>query len=171
MAAHNERPVIFPLSNPTANSECTAQEAYDWTDGRVIFASGSPFGDVAHGGSTYAPSQCNNMFVFPGLGLGVTLAGAKTVSDRCLYQCAVALSGALTEDETARGQVFPSVSRIREVSHRVAIAAARQAFEEGHATKVDGDLMSPLNPGALETLVKKKMYEPVYVPLVHYLID
>ena len=78
---------------------------------------------------------------------------------------------ALTEDETARGQVFPSVSRIREVSHRVALAAARQAYEEGHATKLEADLMSPLNPGALEAVVKKKMYEPVYVPLVHYLID
>lgn len=86
MASHVEKPIIFPLSNPTSKSECTAEQAYKWTNGNLIFASGSPFDPVEmEDGNTFSSSQCNNMYIFPGLGLGATLCGAKTVTDRMLY--------------------------------------------------------------------------------------
>lgn len=89
MARHVDRPVIFPLSNPTTKAECTAEQAFEWTDGRCVFASGSPFQPVhMDDGRVLDPSQCNNMYVFPGLGLGATVCGAKKVTDRMLYVAA-----------------------------------------------------------------------------------
>ena len=86
MASNVEKPIIFPLSNPTSKSECTAAQAYEWTDGNLIFASGSPFEPVEMSdGRSYTVSQCNNMYIFPGLGLGASLCGAKRVTDRMLY--------------------------------------------------------------------------------------
>lgn len=86
MASNVEKPIIFPLSNPTSKSECTAAQAYEWTDGNLIFASGSPFEPVQMSdGRSYTVSQCNNMYIFPGLGLGASLCGAKRVTDRMLY--------------------------------------------------------------------------------------
>jgi malate dehydrogenase (oxaloacetate-decarboxylating)(NADP+) len=84
-----DKPIIFPLSNPTSKSECSAAQAYKWTDGNLIFASGSPFDPVEMGdGRTYTVSQCNNMYIFPGLGLGASICGAKRVTDRMLYLAA-----------------------------------------------------------------------------------
>lgn len=89
MASNVEKPIIFPLSNPTSKSECTAAQAYEWTNGNLIFASGSPFEPVERGdGTNYTVSQCNNMYIFPGLGLGASLCGAKRVTDRMLYLAA-----------------------------------------------------------------------------------
>ena len=86
MATHVDKPIIFPLSNPTIKSECTAAQAYEWTNGNLVFASGSPFDPVDIGdGKKYTVSQCNNMYIFPGLGLGASLCGAKKVTDRMLY--------------------------------------------------------------------------------------
>lgn len=162
MAANCERPIIFPLSNPTVKAECTAEQAFEWTNGSCIFASGSPFQPVTlSNGNTFFPTQCNNMYVFPGLGLGATVAGCRTVSDRMLYVAAEALANFVTKEELAQGKVFPHISNIREVSHRVAVAVAEQAVREGQATK--------LNASAMEDLPKhiaNKMYYPEYVPLV-----
>jgi malate dehydrogenase (oxaloacetate-decarboxylating)(NADP+) len=162
MAANCKQPIIFPLSNPTVKAECTAEQAFEWTNGTCIFASGSPFEPVTlTNGKTFYPTQCNNMYVFPGLGLGATVAGCKTVTDRMLYVAAEALANFVTEEELSQGKVFPHISNIREVSHRVAVAVAEQALREGQATK--------LNATALEDLPKhiaNKMYYPEYVPLV-----
>lgn len=162
MATHCERPIIFPLSNPTIKSECTAEQAFEWTDGKCIFASGSPFGAVTlKDGRTFYPTQCNNMFVFPGIGLGATVAGAKTVSDRMLYEAAVALANYLTDEELAVGKVFPHVSKIRDVSHKVAVAVVEEAIRTGQATRIDEQAKVDL-----ETHVRSKMYDPLYAPLV-----
>ncbi len=152
MSSHVASPIIFPLSNPTSKAECTAENAYAWSNGRCIFASGSPFDPVVYNGKTFRPSQCNNMvrgakpphldcllslvtvgvsreffwsqFIFPGLGLGVLLAKAKVVSDDMFYASAKALASALTPEERESGMCFPAVSRIREISARVATAGA-----------------------------------------------
>mmetsp|Transcript_12239 Transcript_12239/g.17946 ORF Transcript_12239/g.17946 Transcript_12239/m.17946 type:complete len:620 (+) Transcript_12239:78-1937(+) len=162
MAANCNRPIIFPLSNPTTKAECTAEQAFEWTEGRCIFASGSPFDPVEmKDGRTFYPTQCNNMFVFPGVGLGVTVAGCKTVTDRMLYVAAEALANFVSPEELKEGKVFPHVSAIREVSHRVAVAVVREAIRDGQASK-----LTKTATDNLEEYVSKKMYYPEYVPLV-----
>lgn len=162
MAKNCERPVIFPLSNPTIKAECTADQAFEWTDGKCIFASGSPFDPVTMGEEkVFYPTQCNNMYIFPGLGLGASLAGAKTVSDKMLYVAAEALANFVTDDELEEGKVFPALNKIRDVSRSVAVAVIDQAIAEGQATKIDSSKIDDL-----EAFVNKKMYDPVYVPLV-----
>ena len=162
MASNVDRPIIFPLSNPTTNAECTAELAFEWTDAKCIFAAGSPFDPVTmEDGRTFYPTQCNNMYVFPGIGLGATVCGAKTVTDRMLYVAAEALANFVTEEELAEGKVFPHINKIREVSHRVAVAVIREAAREGQASKV-----SEKDMANLEEFVAKKMYEPIYTPLI-----
>ena len=165
MAANNERPIIFPLSNPTASAECTAEHAYRWSDGRCIFGSGSPFAPVQHNGQVHTPSQVNNMFIFPGLGLGATLCGAKYISQGIVYSTSVALAGSLTAEERQNGQIFPAVNRIREISHSVAMAVIRQAHSEGltNPSKLAGVNLDDEEQFA--TWVSSKMYDPCYVPI------
>ncbi|CAB9514187.1 NAD-dependent malic enzyme [Seminavis robusta] len=162
MAANVERPIVFPLSNPTTRAECTAEQAYEWTEGRCIFASGSPF-DPVHfdDGRVMYPSQCNNMYVFPGLGLGATVSGAKTVTDRMLYIAAEALAKFVPDEDVAQGKVFPPINRIREVSHRIAVAVVEEAIRDGQATKLTEDELEDI-----DSFVARKMYYPEYVPLV-----
>mmetsp|Transcript_912 Transcript_912/g.1924 ORF Transcript_912/g.1924 Transcript_912/m.1924 type:complete len:644 (+) Transcript_912:85-2016(+) len=162
MANNVEKPIIFPLSNPTSKSECTAAQAFEWTNGNLIFASGSPFDPVElDDGKTFTTSQCNNMYIFPGLGLGASLCGAKRVTDRMLYIAAKALAECLTPEEARNGQVFPHISNIRLVSRRVAVAVIEEAIATGIATKISAD-----DRKDIDAFVAKKMYYPEYVPLV-----
>lgn len=162
MAKHVERPIVFPLSNPTSVAECTAEQAYQWTKGKCVFASGSPFDPVKFEGNLYSPSQCNNMFIFPGVGLAAVVCQATRVTDRMLYAAAKALSQCLTEEEIANGQVFPSVENIRNVTLKVATAVVQCALDD----EVAGFRPKIRRGASLEDFVASKMYYPTYHSLV-----
>jgi malic enzyme len=157
MAAINERPIVFPLSNPTSKSECTAEEAVCWSDGRAIVATGSPFEPVVYRGRTYRIGQGNNALVFPGVGLGLFAGRVRRVTDAMFLDAARALAGQVTEVDLASGAVYPPVSRIRDCSHAVACAVIRRASAEGHAA-------SALLNG-LEDTVRGAMWFPRYRPI------
>ena len=157
MAKLNERPLVFPLSNPTSKSECTAEDAIRWSDGRAIVATGSPFAPVTCGGRTHRIGQCNNAFVFPGVGLGACVARARYISDGMFLDAAKALAANVTAEDLAESAVYPKLSRIRDCSHAVACAVIRRAVAEGHA---DPDIL--LN---LEETVRRAMWFPEYLPI------
>jgi malate dehydrogenase (oxaloacetate-decarboxylating)(NADP+) len=156
MGEMNDRPIIFALSNPTAKSECTAEQAYGWTDGRAIYASGSPFDPVEIGGRTLVPGQANNAYIFPGVGLGLIISGAEHVTDGMFYAAAKTLAGMSSEDAIAQGCLFPPLTQIRDVSAAIATAVAELAYERQLASKP-----LPHNVDLAEH-VRGQMYEPVY---------
>jgi malic enzyme len=133
LAALNEQPIVFPLSNPATQAECTFAEAMEGTDNRVIFASGTAFPSytVASTGEVRIPGQGNNMYIFPGLGFGAVLAQPSSISDGMIYIASMALAGSLTPEEIGQGWLYPSLIRIREVSTIVATAVIEQSFKEG----------------------------------------
>ncbi|WVW85002.1 hypothetical protein I302_107038 [Kwoniella bestiolae CBS 10118] len=131
MAELNEAPIIFPLSNPTSKCELSFTDALDWTDGKVLFASGSPYAPIERDGLLREPGQGNNFLVFPGIGFGALQAGANKVTEGMITASAIALSEALNEEEKKAGLLYPRLDRIREVSARVAAGVVRKAQEEG----------------------------------------
>ncbi|MFT3783163.1 MAG: NAD-dependent malic enzyme [Nibricoccus sp.] len=154
LAAIRKQPIIFSLSNPTSKSECTAEEAYKWTDGRCIFASGSPFPAVEFEGKRYLTGQGNNVYIFPAVGLGVLVSQARVVTDSMFLIAAQTLANEVNPEDIAVGRVYPSLSRIRHVSAKIAVAVAKMAWDEGLAT-------AP-RPTNIEADVRSKMFEPVY---------
>ena len=154
MARCNERPIVFALSNPTANAECTAMEAYAWTDGRAVFASGSPFAPVNFKGTTYEPGQGNNAYIFPGVGLGVVATRSRHVTDEMFLAASRVLAGEVSEEDFERGSIYPPLVRIREVSAKIAAAVAEVAFEQ--------DLAGVPRPDDMRTFIQTHIYEPNY---------
>lgn len=158
MAANHARPIIMALSNPTSKAECTARDAYTHTEGRAVFASGSPFAAVTWRERTHVPGQGNNAYVFPGVGLGVVVAQARHITDEMFAVAARTLASKVTMKDLAMGRIYPSLSRIREVSHAIAVEVAQVAFESG--------LARVARPDDLEAAVDAAMYRPNYESLV-----
>ena len=156
MAAHTARPVILPMSNPTALSEAVPADLIKWTDGRALVAAGSPFGAVDHGGIRYEIGQANNALVFPGLGLGVIAARARRVTGGMLLAAARAVAG-LADISAPGAPLLPRVAELRETSVAVAAAVARAAAADGVASAtLDPDL-----DGRVRTLMWEPRYQPV----------
>ncbi|MFQ5554741.1 MAG: malic enzyme-like NAD(P)-binding protein, partial [Acidimicrobiia bacterium] len=154
MAKHCERPLVMPLSNPTSHAEITPSSALRWTEGRAIVASGSPFAPVDYDGEQHIIGQANNMFVFPGIGLGVQAVGAKRITDRMFLAAARALASTVTEEQLKAGQIYPAITSVRDVSWEVARATASQAISEGIADAVDD----------LDAVLAAEMWSPEYLP-------
>lgn len=154
LAQYNQRPLVFALSNPTAKAECTAEQAYRWSDGRAVFASGSPFAPVIHAARSYVPGQGNNAYIFPGVGLGVLASGSARVTDTMFLAAANCLAGVVADEDLQLGRVYPPLSNISEVSALIAVAVAEVAWEEGLASVVRPD--DPL------AAIHAMMYRPVY---------
>ncbi|XP_036323942.1 NADP-dependent malic enzyme [Rhagoletis pomonella] len=134
MAAHNERPVVFALSNPTHKAECTADQAYKNTDGRVVFSSGSPFPPVEMNGKTFYPGQGNNAYIFPGIALGVITTGTHHISDDMFLIAARELANFVEQSDLDRGSLYPPLNAVREVSMRIAEGVTKCAYDKGLAS-------------------------------------
>lgn len=157
MATINKRPVIFPLSNPSSKSECNFEDAVKYTDGRVLFASGSPFPSVPFAGKTLTPGQGNNMYVFPGIGLGAILSKAVNVTQDMIYASAEYLATSLNEQEKAEGWLYPDIRRIREVS----VVVTRGVIRAAQAGGLDRELgLRNLNDAQLDAYIRERMYDP-----------
>lgn len=155
MAELNEKPIILSLSNPTSQSECTAEQAYKWSKGRAIFASGSPFAPVEYEGKTFVPGQANNAYIFPGFGLGLIMSGTIRVHDDMLLAASEALAEQLMEEHYEKGMIFPPFRNIRKISARIAAKVAAKAYELGLATRLP-------QPKELEKCAESSMYSPSY---------
>ena len=163
MAENTERPIIFPLSNPTSNCEAIPQDLIHWTDGKAIVATGSPFADVEYEGQRYSVGQGNNAFVFPGIGFAAILGRCTRLSDAMIIESAFALAEYTDRHYHALGRIFPPINDLQEVSMQVATAVLAVALKDGSSTRkdLDGD-----NTGALNDYIRSRVWQPVYLPYV-----
>jgi len=154
MSEINARPIIFALSNPTSKAECTAEQAYAWSDGRAIFASGSPFDPVKFGNQVFVPGQGNNAYIFPGVGLGVIVSQSRVVTDEMFLAAAHSLANQVTDSDLERGRVYPALSLIRQVSALIARDVAKMAYDNRFTDrKPPDDILADIH---------EHMYQPIY---------
>ena len=154
MAEINSHPIIFALSNPTSRAECTSVDAINLSGGRAIFASGSPMPAVEYEGRTIAPGQGNNVYIFPGVGLGILAFQSRHVTDSMFLAAARTLASLVTDEELAEGRIYPNLQRIREVSLAIAVAVAHESFRSGLAQEPE--------PDDIEAAIRKRMFRPEY---------
>ena len=154
MGEINPRPVIFALSNPTSKAECTAKQAYKWTNGRVVFASGSPSAPVLYAGKTYVPGQGNNAYVFPGIGLGAIACQSSRITDEMFLEAARILANMVSDEDLQAGTIYPPLSDIRNVSLAIAVAVAEKAWEQ--------KLAQNPRPADVKRMISDLMYDPTY---------
>ena len=156
MAKHVARPVIFPLSNPTSKSEALPTDVIAWTEGRAFVATGSPFDDVVYDGRRIRVGQCNNAYIFPGVGLGVIASNARRVTDGMFVAAARALSELSPARRDSSQPLLPPLSEVRDVAKRVAVAVALQAQRQGLAEALPQD--------ELQRRIESTMWTPDYLP-------
>ncbi|CAH8619209.1 unnamed protein product [Heterobilharzia americana] len=168
MSMNSDRPVIFSLSNPTSKSECTAEKAYKMTEGRCVFASGSPFNDVslkaASGEIHFQPGQCNNSYIFPGMGLAITLCEIRPVLQELFVVAAECLAEQVNEHDLQVGRVFPPLKSIRNVSLAIAVRVAQYAYSKGVCHHEP-------QPKDIQSYLSQKMYDPNYIPVIPEVYD
>ncbi|CAK8568895.1 unnamed protein product [Lathyrus sativus] len=155
MASLNKKPLILALSNPTSQSECTAEEAYTWSKGKAIFASGSPFDPVEYEGKVFVPGQANNAYIFPGFGLGLIISGAIRVRDEMLLAASEALAAQVSQENYDKGLIYPPFTNIRKISANIAASVAAKTYELGLASHLP-------RPKDLVKYAESCMYSPGY---------
>jgi malate dehydrogenase (oxaloacetate-decarboxylating) len=158
MASHVDRPIIFPISNPTSKSEAVPADLLAWTDGRALIATGSPYAPVPFGDRTVTIGQCNNVFIFPGVGLGVLASGARRVTDGMFVAAARALSALSPARKNPAASLYPALEDVRVASRHVALAVGTEAQRAGVA--------DPCEPEDLARRIDELMWEPHYTRLL-----
>ena len=159
MAANNDRPIIFPLSNPTTNCEAYPQDILEWTQGRAIVATGSPFADVEYAGQRYPIGQGNNAFIFPGLGFAAVLGECTRISEEMVLAASYALADYVTAHCLDAGLIFPPITELKNVSLQVAVKVLKQALQDGSASRTDLHQVDDL-----EAYVKSQFWQAKHLP-------